>query len=115
MMTVYPGLPERLSHLKGPAVSFDLTDALGHYGYIVLVGGKQPDYADIHIVLDRWNHRVLRDMKRELLPELKQTCRKLGIRYLVGKKQGYDPLWGKFIRHFGFSAPETVQIARMEV
>ncbi len=115
MMIVCSQPLEIMSHVRDKGLVFDLTDARGHYGYLGLVPGKKVGWAEIHIHIDRWDHTVLRYMKMVLLPELKAICRELGISRLVGKKQGHDPRWSKFIQHFGFSEPVVVQMAYMEV
>lgn len=106
--------PELLSYVTRGKF-YELKDEHGPYAYLSLCPQPIPGYADVHIEMLRFGPRVLRYMEDSFLPEFHELCRVLGVRRVVGKKQGSDPRWSKFIGHFGFCAPVTVQMAYMEI
>jgi len=76
---------------------------------------KRGPFADLHIEMVRWGHSVLKHMKLIDLPMLKQMCRENNVQAVIAQKTGLDPVWPKFIRQFGFSEPETIRMARLEI
>ena len=108
-------LPAKLSHLQGPCVSFDLLDKDGHYGYFAVSLRGPTGYGEIHNIMERWSHSLMRQLLETDFEQFKEACRALGVKRFVARKSGPDPKWVKFIKRFGFSEPRIVLVAQLEV
>ena len=102
--------PEVFDHIADEGYKFF---GLDDYGYIAL--RRRCKFADVHIEVHRWSHSVLKHLKKHVLPEVKSMCRAVGVERIIAQKTGIDKRWPKFIKHFGFIEPETIQMSYMDV
>ena len=106
--------PEVLDYIKFGEF-FELHDDNGRYAYFALEFNPVPNTANIHMEVSRFSHNVLKTMREDFMPGLRELCRERNIKKVIARKQGTDSRFPKLVKFLGFSEPINIKMSYLDV